>query len=1075
VAVALQPALIPSAADGSALPVSRIQAIVARQPDGVVLRDERFEVSPTAASWTLDVAVPVAGESVEVIVYLYLFNVDAGVETVQFSGRTDPITVEAGARLTNVDADIVRGPPTNLLVTSVSITSAPATIVVGESGAFAANVETSVPTTPEVFWTSLDPAVLTMDDSVGTGVAAGTAAVVASAGAFADTVSVAVVSDAVDSVRVLPDSADVQVGSTRTYTASLFDVNVNPVTRTTSWTTGNTSIATVNPTTGVVTGVAPGTTTVRATSEGVFDEAVVRVTAAPTGGATNTWLAGPGSWSNGAKWSLGRPPAPADTVLITQGTEYTVTLDVSDTIAKITIGPGITLSVGANGLTMTGAGNGPELEIQAGAILEVATGTIAAHGIQNAGTLRTLGVTTIQADSIRNTGAWRAESGGQILGSLVGPWFETTGLLQIEATGAVQAAPGLQLHYRSGAIAGPGFLSMIDGSITLYQNVLISDTHVALQGTSILQNDSEDLTIAGDAILQIISTGGRPVDIDVGALTLQDFGALFVTGPLTSTSAPVLINDQGSLDVIATGGPAVFETGDIESGGTIILGGDDDVTLNTGAGTIWNRDTGLIEIVPFTAGGRAVLNGQLQNDGEMLIAGPTELIREDAAGSPVTALHSNSLDATITLLDGGDFDLYLGGSGPTFTNAGTITVYDGATLYVENQSNPPGQIIAATTAVFEGDGAVDLRGGPPTYPALTGVNHGTIAPGLFGPGIMTWFGTVPMFPSTTGRIAIDIGGPTPGTQHDQLNISAQLFLNGNGTLDLNWGYSPYMDERFAIVSYGTRVGNFAAVNLNAPQGIGLDTVTVVTASPSVPDTFVVVVTDGPPAPAGGIVGDWTLDEGVGQLALDATGQGNHGTLGTNPGAVDANDPTWLAVGRVGPALSFNGSHVVVVPDHATLEPTQLTVEAFVRATSPGFYSYVVSKGGGPTAATNASYALYTGATGGLYFYTTATGNQSYLSPTPTPASIWNGSWHHVAGTYDGSTVRLFVDGVEVGTGSAVGAPISYATPTGDLTIGALNQSVPLPYNFIGDIDEVRVYDRVLTLAEIQARAARGGP
>ncbi len=154
VGIALQPALIPSAADGTALPVNRIRAVVARQPDGVVLRDQRFTVAPTAASWTLEVGVPVPGETLEVIVYLYLLNVDdAGVETVQFSGRTDPITVEAGARLANVEADVVRGPPTNLLVTSVSITSSPDTVYVGETGDFVANVETSEPTTVEVFWT----------------------------------------------------------------------------------------------------------------------------------------------------------------------------------------------------------------------------------------------------------------------------------------------------------------------------------------------------------------------------------------------------------------------------------------------------------------------------------------------------------------------------------------------------------------------------------------------------------------------------------------------------------------------------------------------------------------------------------------------------------------------------------------------------------------------------------------------------------------------------------------------------------------------------------------------------------
>jgi hypothetical protein len=70
VGFAIQPALIPSAADAGALPIHRIRAVVLRQPDGVMLREQRFEVSSTAAAWTIAVDVPVTGASVQVVVYL---------------------------------------------------------------------------------------------------------------------------------------------------------------------------------------------------------------------------------------------------------------------------------------------------------------------------------------------------------------------------------------------------------------------------------------------------------------------------------------------------------------------------------------------------------------------------------------------------------------------------------------------------------------------------------------------------------------------------------------------------------------------------------------------------------------------------------------------------------------------------------------------------------------------------------------------------------------------------------------------------------------------------------------------
>jgi hypothetical protein len=71
-------------------------------------------------------------------------------------------------------------------------------------------------------------------------------------------------------------------------------------------------------------------------------------------------------------------------------------------------------------------------------------------------------------------------------------------------------------------------------------------------------------------------------------------------------------------------------------------------------------------------------------------------------------------------------------------------------------------------------------------------------------------------------------------------------------------------------------------------------------------------------------------------------------------------------------------------------------------------------------------------------------------------------WTHVAGTYDGTTVRLYVNGVQVSSRPA-GGPIS--TSTGPLRIGGNSLWGEF---FEGRIDEVRVYNRVLTSSEIQA-------
>ena len=78
-------------------------------------------------------------------------------------------------------------------------------------------------------------------------------------------------------------------------------------------------------------------------------------------------------------------------------------------------------------------------------------------------------------------------------------------------------------------------------------------------------------------------------------------------------------------------------------------------------------------------------------------------------------------------------------------------------------------------------------------------------------------------------------------------------------------------------------------------------------------------------------------------------------------------------------------------------------------------------------------------------------------------------WRTVAGVFDGSSVRLYVDGQEVGAGTPVTGSIDYHLPVTDLAIGNFGngQTCDLTsFQFAGDIDEPRIYDRALTPAEL---------
>ncbi len=213
----------------------------------------------------------------------------------------------------------------------------------------------------------------------------------------------------------------------------------------------------------------------------------------------------------------------------------------------------------------------------------------------------------------------------------------------------------------------------------------------------------------------------------------------------------------------------------------------------------------------------------------------------------------------------------------------------------------------------------------------------------------------------------------------------------------------------------------------------------------------------------GLVGRWKLGEN--KQIVPGWPPGSPDAIRGESPLVDPLDPTRILDGACGDAYHFGGGSRLQVADDAALAPEHVTVEAWVRADgSPGQNRYVVAKGADACIAS--SYALYSGFDGGLSFYV-YDGAWYYESPDAGSA-LWDGEWHFAAGTYDGEWVRLYVDGVEVGTGTFAGAPIAYGLPDGDaLWIGAY-AACSLPWE--GDIDEVRVWETALDASAIAADA-----
>ncbi len=186
-------------------------------------------------------------------------------------------------------------------VASVAVSPTSASVSVGQTVQLAAtpkDANGNPLTGRTVTWSSGNTAVATVSASgLVTGVSAGAATITAASEGQSGSAAITVTSVPVASVAVSPASASVQTGQAVQLTATPKDANGNPLSgRTIVWTSSNTAAASVN-TSGRVTGVAAGSATITATSEGKSGTAAITVTAPPAPAPVATVAVSPASAS----------------------------------------------------------------------------------------------------------------------------------------------------------------------------------------------------------------------------------------------------------------------------------------------------------------------------------------------------------------------------------------------------------------------------------------------------------------------------------------------------------------------------------------------------------------------------------------------------------------------------------------------------------------------------------------------------------------------------------------------------------------------------------------------------------
>ena len=224
----------------------------------------------------------------------------------------------------------------------------------------------------------------------------------------------------------------------------------------------------------------------------------------------------------------------------------------------------------------------------------------------------------------------------------------------------------------------------------------------------------------------------------------------------------------------------------------------------------------------------------------------------------------------------------------------------------------------------------------------------------------------------------------------------------------------------------------------------------------------------PPDLVTDLVGFWRLKDAPGSTtAHDWSPWGNDGMLAGVPPAM-----AWVAGGPEGGALSPQGMGYVDVPASPSIDSitTEVTVAAWMFLSGPvpmNSYSTAISRQIG-TGYLQHYHLSVNDQNQAILFITTTTAGQQVIGGPPT---IPHQTWVHLAGTYDGSQMRLYVNGVQVANLAVTGPFASETNPlilsgNGNADTHAVTEGVP------GQLDQVLLYRRALSADQI-ARLKNG--
>ncbi len=289
------------------------------------------------------------------------------------------------------------------------------------------------------------------------------------------------------------------------------------------------------------------------------------------------------------------------------------------------------------------------------------------------------------------------------------------------------------------------------------------------------------------------------------------------------------------------------------------------------------------------------------------------------------------------------------------------------------------------------------------------------------------------------------------------SASAQSLILGRRG-DSGYQFSGVLDE-VQIFDRALAGSEILSLTSTSPSGGGSATTGTKTTAPPPPPPLPpsgTVSTTGGSAPAG-LVASWSFEEGSGSVAADSSGLGHTGVL--------VNNPQWGS-GRSVTGIRFDGVDDYVQVNNAVGALTAPTFTAALWVNPAGFANghwNAALINSGSHEWTNGYYGLALTTAGVPIAMLNIGGGAANAVYLEGPA-ITSGQWHHLTMSYDGGTLRLYVDGA---LANQLAVNRARAGNTQPVLFGRRGDG---GYYFTGTLDSVRLYNRALGAQEVSALA-----